>query len=93
MSPRLARLPLVPVEVPGPWWRRHRCWLTSPVPFTGTKPIIVNMRTGMIHDWGFRGNRRGRGWFGVRTRWAWRHPAWKGDPWVLFYVPSEAAVP
>ena len=85
MCRRLARLSLEPVEMPGRWWQRHRYWLTSPVPFAGTGAIIVNMRTGVTYDWGFRGNRRGRGWFGVRTRWAWLHPTWTSDPWVLFY--------
>jgi hypothetical protein len=85
MGQRLARLSLEPVEIPGPWWRRHRSWLTTPAPFAGTGTIVVNMRTGVTYDWHFRGNRRGRGWFGVRTRWTWFHPAWKCDPWVLFY--------
>ena len=84
----LRRLRLEPVETPGPWWRRHRFWLTCPEPFTGTEPIIVNLRTGTSFGWRFRGNHRGRGWFGVRTRWAWLHPAWKSDVWVLLYVPE-----
>jgi hypothetical protein len=89
MSQRLARLPLEPVEDPGPWWRRHRYWLLSPEPFTGGRPLVLNMRTGEAYDWKFRGNRRGRGWFGVRTRWVWLHPEWQHDPWVLFYVPCR----
>ena len=84
---QLIRVPLDPVEIAGPWWRRHRYWLTTPERFAGTRPMVVNMRTGAVHDWRFRGNRRGRGWFGVRTRWVWFHPAWKQDPWVLFYEP------
>jgi hypothetical protein len=81
----VARLALEPIEMAGPWWRRHRSWLTTPTPFAGTGWTIVNMRTGKTYGWGFDGNRRGRGWFGVRTRWVWFHPEWKRDPWVLFY--------
>src|SRR5215211_3291710 len=65
------RLSLEPIELPRPWWRRHRYWLASPAPVVGTGATVVNMRTGEVHDWHFRGNRRGRGWFGVRTRWLW----------------------
>ena len=85
------RLSLEPIELPRPWWRRHRYWLASPAPVVGTGATVVNMRTGEVHDWHFRGNRRGRGWFGVRTRWALAHPNWKRDPWVLFYVPVDGA--
>src|SRR3954453_17869293 len=38
MSQLLARLPLEPVEDPGPRWRRHRYWLTTPAPYNGTQP-------------------------------------------------------
>jgi len=61
------------------------------MPLVGTGAIIINMRTGEVHDWSFRGNRWGRGWFGVRTRWALAHPNWTRDPWVLFYVPVDNA--
>jgi hypothetical protein len=81
------QLPLEPVEFAGPWWKRHRSWLTSPSPFARTSYVVVNARTGAAHAWRFRGNRRGRGWFGVRTRWVWTHPEWKADPWVVFYNP------
>jgi len=81
----VARIPLEPVELPGPWWRRHRHWLATPVPFAGARPTVVNARTGEAHPWVFRGNYRGRGWFGVRTRWARLHPAWKREPWVVVY--------
>src|SRR5215207_7083682 len=60
----LRRVSLEPVEFPRPWWRRHRYWLASWTPLVGTRAIIINMRTGEVHDWSFRGNRRGRGWFG-----------------------------
>jgi hypothetical protein len=63
------------------------------MPVAGTGATVVNMRTGEVHDWRFRGNRRGRGWFGVRTRWALAHPDWKRDPWALFYVPVDGAAP
>jgi hypothetical protein len=79
-SQRLARQALEPVEIAGPWWWRHRHWLTSPAPFVGADPIVVNMRTGATHGWEFRGNRQGRGWFGVQTRWVLVHPKWKRDP-------------
>lgn len=79
---------LEPLELAGPWWKRHRFWLTSPRPFTGTRYIVVNRRTGAAYPWRFKGNRRGRSWFGVRTRWAWVHPAWKRDPWILLYDES-----
>jgi hypothetical protein len=62
------------------------------MPINGVGAIVINMRTGEVHDWRFHGNRRGRGWFGVRTRWALVHPNWKRDPWVLFYVPVDGAV-
>ncbi len=78
-------MPLEPVVVPGPWWRRHRHWLATPAPFVGARPRVVNARTGAAYPWPFRGNCWGRGWFGVRTRWAWLHPAWKREPWVVVY--------
>src|SRR4051794_34845002 len=81
----MARIALEPLELPGPWWRRHRHWLTTPAPFAGARPTIVNARTGAAYPWPFRGNGRGRGWFGVRTRWAWLHPAWKREPWMVVY--------
>jgi hypothetical protein len=89
MGECVARVNFVPVEMRGPWWRRHRHWLTTPARFTGTWGIVVNTRTGVIHVWGFRGNRQGWRWFGDWTRWAWLHPAWKRDPWVLFYDPMS----
>jgi hypothetical protein len=82
---------LEPLEWAGPWWKRHRFWLTSPQPFTGTNPIIINGRTRAAYRWRFRGNHRGRGWFGVRTRWVWVHPAWKRDPWMLLYDHADGA--
>jgi hypothetical protein len=88
----LRRLSLDAIEFSRPWWRRHRYWLASPMPINGVGAIVINMRTGEVHDWRFHGNRRGRGWFGVRTRWALVHPNWKRDPWVLFYVPVDGAV-
>jgi hypothetical protein len=37
----LTRTPLMPIELSGPWWRRHRFWLTTPAPFVGTRPTVV----------------------------------------------------
>jgi len=82
-----SQLTLEPVEFAGPWWKRHRFWLTTPDPFSGKNYVVVNTRTGEGYGWHFRGNRRGRGWFGVRTRWVWTHPEWKHDPWVLHFDP------
>jgi hypothetical protein len=81
----VACLPLEPIELPGPWWRRHRPWLATPVPFAGARPTVVNARTGAAYPWVFRGNQWGRGGFGVRTRWARLHPAWRREPWVVVY--------
>jgi hypothetical protein len=75
--------------MPESWWRRHRYWLTTPAPFTGAYGVVVNMGTETTYERRFRGNRGGRGWFEVRTRWAWLRPAWKADPWALFYVPTS----
>jgi hypothetical protein len=85
-----AGVSLTPVLLPGPWWRRHRRWLTTPTTFTGTNPIVVNARTGAAYAWTFRGNRDGRGWFGVSTRWAVLHPGWSNEPWLLHYERGHA---
>jgi hypothetical protein len=73
-------MPLERLEQPGPWWRRRRYWLATPRPFVGTRPTVVNARTGAASPWAFRGNRLRRGWFGVRMRWAWLNPGWKQEP-------------
>jgi hypothetical protein len=81
----LGRLALTPVQIAGPWWRRHRRWLKSPTPVHGAGRAIVNLRTGAAYNWTFKGNHGGNGWFGVSTRWAWFHPRWADDPWALLY--------
>jgi hypothetical protein len=85
LTPDLPRIDLEPVEDPGPWWRSHRRWLCSPGPVGWPHPVILNLRTGAAYGWRFSGNRGGHGWFDVSTRWAWLHPTWKDDPWVLVH--------
>jgi hypothetical protein len=74
---------------------RHHQWLETPPHFAPQglsfwqfyPHIVVNTRTGTGYNWGIdavdRANEQLR--FGVLTRWAWLHPGWANDPWVLLY--------
>ena len=74
---------------------RHRQWLTTPPDFAGDELsiwrlipyLVLNTRTGAGFVWRLdsvdRANQQLR--FGVLTRWAWLHPGWADDPWVLLY--------
>src|SRR5438552_18190849 len=78
-----ARVWLTPKEIPGPLWQEHRHWLESPIPYNGSRYVIVNMRTYGAYQWAFWGNFDGRARFGVSTWWALGNPGWKADPWLL----------
>lgn len=65
--------------------RGWRNWLEGSSKFNGSKYIIVNMREHRRYRLNFWGNFDGHARFGVSKRWAWSHPWWKHDPWLLLY--------
>lgn len=88
------RMRLRPVEMPGSFWQQHRHRLGGTSSFNGSQYIIINMRTRTAHAWTFMGNSSvGLAVFAVPTRWAWFHPGWKDDPWLLAYDCNEPSGP
>lgn len=72
---------LQPVVVPGPIWARHRQQLVSdrPISWDGTYSIL-DTTTGESHPWVLWSDRVT---VGVPTTWAYTHPGWTRDTYVL----------
>lgn len=69
--------------VANPFTAQHRNWLEPTAPYNGSGYIILNTRTYEAHypnEWKFWNGR-----FYVSTFYAFTHPQWGADPWVLLY--------